>query len=113
MSWELAALLALGALAWYWASGMKAREHAVAAGRRACQDVGVQFLDDTVALAKTRLVRNEQGQVQIVRLYRFEFSDTGDNRRPGNVSVQGGLVEWVDLDGEWLPGRAQVLRLRE
>lgn len=99
MTWETAALLALGALAWYWFSGMSAREKAIAAGRRACTDAGVQFLDDTVALAKTRLVRDSHGQVRFSRLYRFEFSDTGDNRRTGHIHVQGDHAAWVDISG--------------
>ena len=111
MSWEIFALAGLAALGWFWLSSMRVREHAVAAGRHACAQAGVQFLDDTVALAKTRLARNDRGQLQFARLYRFEFSDTGDNRRLGNIHVQGERVESVDMDGDWLTGRAQVISI--
>ena len=111
MSWEIFALAGLAALGWFWLSGMRVREHAVAAGRHACAQAGVQFLDDTVALAKTRLARNDRGQLQFARLYRFEFSDTGDNRRLGNIHVQGERVESVDMDGAWLTGKAQVISI--
>jgi hypothetical protein len=99
MSWEIAVLLALGALAWYWLGGMSAREKAVAAGRQACSAAGVQFLDDTVALVKTRPVRDSEGRIRLARLYRFEFSDTGDDRRPGLIRVEGDHAAWVDMSG--------------
>ena len=114
MSWEILALLLFAALAWYWYNGMQAREQAIAAGRRTCNEAGVQFLDESVALARIRLARNSQGQLQFQRHYRFEFSETGDNRRPAEVSMLGNRVEWINLDGMWQPGRvASVTRLVE
>lgn len=111
MSWEVLALVALGAFGWFWLTGMRVREHAVAAGRHACLEVGVQFLDDTVALTKTRLARNANGQLQFVRFYRFEFSNTGDNRRSGHIRAIGDHVESVEIGGDWLTGRAQVISI--
>lgn len=114
MSWELLLLALFGALAWYWYAGLHAREQAVAASRRACQDAGLQFLDDSVVLRRLRLARNDAGHVQLQRDFHFEFSDTGDNRRPGVVRMLGERVEWVSLDGEWQPGRmASVTRLHD
>ena len=114
MSWELLLLALFSALAWYWYPGLHAREQAVAASRRACADAGLQFLDDSVALRRLRLARNDAGQVQFQRDFHFEFSDTGDNRRPGVVRMLGERVEWGSLDGEWQPGRvASVTRLHD
>ncbi|MFZ3040224.1 MAG: DUF3301 domain-containing protein [Thiobacillus sp.] len=106
MSWEILLLGMFGAVGWYWYAGMQVREQAVAVCRRACADAGLQFLDDSVALSRTRFARNSQGQLRFLRDYRFEFSDTGDNRRPGVIRMLGNRVEWVSLDGEWQPGRA-------
>lgn len=112
MSWEIILLGVFGAGGWYWYAGMQAREQAIAVGRRACGDAGLQFLDESVALSRTRFARNGSGQLQFLRDYRFEFSDTGNNRRPGVIRMLGDRVEWVSLDGEWLPGRsASVSRL--
>ncbi|MEQ1592888.1 MAG: DUF3301 domain-containing protein [Thiobacillaceae bacterium] len=111
MSWEVFTLAMLGVLGWFWLSSMRVREHAVDAGRRACATAGVQFLDDTVALTKTRLARNDNGQLQFVRHYRFEFSDTGDNRRPGHISAMGERIETVEMDGDCLAGSAQVISI--
>ncbi len=114
MSWEILLLGVFAAVGWYWYAGMQAREQAVAVGRRACRDAGVQFLDESVAVRRIRLARNGQGQLQFQRDYHFEFSDTGDNRRPGFVRMLGERVEWISLDGEWQPGQvASVSRLRD
>ena len=114
MSWEIILLGVLGALAWYWYAGMNTREQAIAVGRRACAEAKLQFLDDSVALSRTRFARNSLGQLQFQRDYRFEFSDTGNNRRPGVVRMVGERVEWVSLDGEWQSGQsAEVIRLRD
>ncbi|MGB9129574.1 MAG: DUF3301 domain-containing protein [Thiobacillus sp.] len=114
MSWEILLLGLFGAVAWYWYAGMQVREQAIAVGRRACADAGLQFLDESVALSRTRFARNSQGQLQFLRDYRFEFSDTGDNRRPGVIRMLGERVEWVSLDGEWQLGRsASVSRLHD
>lgn len=114
MNWEILLLAVFGAAAWYWYAGMQVREQAIAVGRRACVDAGLQFLDESVALSRTRFARNSQGQLQFLRDYRFEFSDTGDNRRPGVVRMLGDRVEWVSLDGEWQAGQAaSVTRLHD
>ena len=109
MSAEVLLLGLFGALGWYWYAGLQVREQAVAVGRRACADAGLQFLDESVALSRTRFARNGNGQLQFLRDYHFEFSDTGDNRRRGVVRMLGTRVEWVSLDGEWQPGRAATV----
>jgi hypothetical protein len=112
VSWEILLLGLLGAVGWYWYAGMQVREQAIAVGRRACADSSLQFLDDSVALSRTRFARNRDGQLQFLRDYRFEFSDTGDNRRPAIIRMLGNRVEWISLDGEWQPGPlASVTRL--
>jgi len=112
VSWEILLLGLFGAVGWYWYAGMQVREQAVAVGRRACADASLQFLDESVALSRTRFARNSSGQLLFLRDYRFEFSDTGNNRRPGVIRMLGNRVEWVSLDGEWQPGRAaSVTRL--
>jgi hypothetical protein len=114
VSWEILLLALFGALAWYWYAGLQAREQAIAVSRRACRDAGLQLLDESVALRRLRLARNGEGQMQFQRDFHFEFSDTGDNRRPGVVRMLGERVEWVSLDGEWQPGRAaSVTRLHD
>jgi len=96
--WQALAIviIVLGAL--LWADSLKARERAVRAGRSACQRYQLQFLDDTVAFARLRLARDEEGQVRIKRTYTFEFSDTGNNRRHGAIVMLGGEVADMHLE---------------
>jgi len=97
--WEALAVLlviVLGML--LWADSLKARERAVRAGRSACERYQLQFLDDTVAFARMRLARDEDGQIKIKRTYTFEFSDTGNNRRHGAIVMLGGDVADMHLE---------------
>ena len=96
--WEAWALAALAMLAWLWFDSMRARERAVAAGSRACERDGLQFLDETVECVSLRPARDENGRIALRRIYRFEFSDNGDNRRGGNVSLLGGKVESLTME---------------
>lgn len=94
---ELSILAALAGGGWFWWDSLQAREAANAAIRPACRARGLLFLDDTVALAALRPARNEDGRLQVRRVFRFEFSDTGDNRRKGSVTLLGARVVGLDL----------------
>jgi hypothetical protein len=99
--WEGLAIALIAAGAFIWADSLRARERALRAGRSACQRYNVQFLDETVAFARLRLARDQDGQVKIARTYTFEFSDTGNNRRHGAIVMLGG--ELADLQLEPYP----------
>ncbi len=96
--WEAGALLALAAAVLLWVDSLRAREHALGAGRRACERLGVQLLDETVAFARLRLGRDDEGRLKPLRTYTFEFSDTGHNRRRGAIVMLG--AELSDLHFE-------------
>ena len=98
MTWELLALALVLAAAWLWRDSLRAREHAVAAGRAACARYGVQLLDETVAFARLGLGRDDGGRLRLRRTYVFEFSDTGDNRRHGAIVMLGAAVEDLQLE---------------
>jgi hypothetical protein len=86
---ELFALVLLVFGAWLWVDSMRARESALDAGRRACEAEAVQFLDWTVAVVKMRINRAHDGRLRIRRVYEFEFSDTGNNRLTGSITLLG------------------------
>jgi transcription elongation factor GreB len=98
MTLELAGLALAALLAWLWFDSLRAREAAFDAARRACEADGVQLLDDTVALARSRLRRDAAGHIAILREYRFEFSDTGDNRLRGSVTLLGRQVQVLHVE---------------
>ena len=90
---EIFTLLVLAALVWLWFDSMRARERALALGKRACARDGLMFLDETVECVALGLGRNADGRVQLRRTYGFEFSDTGNNRRSGSIVMLGAEVE--------------------
>ena len=96
--WEAAAILLLVAGSFFWLDSLRARERALQAGRSACERYALQFLDETVAFARLRLARNEDGELRIARTYTFEFSDTGNNRRQGAIVMLGGRLQDVQLE---------------
>jgi Protein of unknown function (DUF3301) len=98
MDLEIVFFLLLAALFWFWYDSMRARERAVTAGRRACERDALQLLDETVECVSLRPVRDADGRVALRRIYRFEFSDNGDNRRAGNIVMMGGEVESLTME---------------
>jgi hypothetical protein len=100
---ELVGLLALIALGWLWLDSFKAREAGIDAARTACASEDLQLLDDTVALGSLRLARNDDGRLSLRRIYAFEYSDTGDNRRRGSVVLLGHRVVVVNIGLRLVP----------
>ncbi len=96
--WEAAAILLLALVLVFWVDSLRARERALAAGRAACQRYGVQLLDETVAASALKLARDGEGRLRIRRVFSFEFSDTGNNRRHGSVVVLGAEVQDLQLE---------------
>ncbi len=90
---EVFVLSLLAFAVWLWFDSMRAREHALASGKRACDRDGLQFLDETVACVALGFARDDDGRLRLRRTYSFEFSDTGNNRRAGSVVMLGGEVE--------------------
>ena len=86
---ELAFLAIVILAGWFWMDSLHAREAALDAARRACDAENVQLLDWTVAVRKLRLGRDEEGRVRVRRTYDFEFSDTGNNRIGGSLTLLG------------------------
>lgn len=85
-------------LIWYWLDGMPCKEMARRAGKKACNEAGVLFLDDSVAIHKVRLKRNQFGQMAFYRLFYFEFTNNGEQRSHGEVHIMGKHVEETRMD---------------
>jgi hypothetical protein len=98
MDWfEIISLIIIAALAWLWFDSVKVREIAVRAARNACRAEGFQFLDETVSIAKLQSARDDDGRLLLRRTYFFEYSDTGDNRRPGGIVLLGQQVVMLNI----------------
>ena len=89
---EFFLLFTIAASAWLVWDNLKAREAAVVASRRLCKTEGVQLLDDTVAMQSLRPVRDDRGRLRLRRIYAFEYSDTGNDRHKGSVTLVGDSV---------------------
>ncbi len=95
----LSCLIAIFAVAWFWLDTAAARDRARRGAHRLCSELGVQFLDQTVALSRTRLRRGPNGGLCWERLFRFEFSESGIERYSGRVEILGRRATWAILDG--------------
>lgn len=89
-------LLAIPAsLASLWWTGARARELAILHARKACQQRQLQFLDQTVALNRLRPARSPSGTSCFLREYSFEFTNEGQFRDTGLVTMLGHSLQRV------------------
>lgn len=93
-------LLILAVLMYFWLDSMKSRENAVRAAHIACQEISVQLLDQTVSLSAIKPIRNRQGRLVFRRVYAFEFSVDGSERRQGRAIMHGKWLKQVQLDDD-------------
>jgi hypothetical protein len=95
---SLLLLVVVGGAFWFWLHSIRILEIAREAGRLICKQTGVQFLDDTVASTKLQLTRDSNGRRALRRTYRFEFTETGNTRREGEVVMLGERIESVTME---------------
>jgi hypothetical protein len=94
---EILGLVALAWGGWFLWDNLRIREIANTAMREACRAEGLLFLDDTVGLESIRPVRDGTGRIRLRRVYGFEFSDTGPNRRKGSATLVGDALSVVNI----------------
>jgi hypothetical protein len=106
LGWSALALLCLASfVAWFWQDSLAARENANTAAMEACQRLGLQFLDGTVAFARLSLTR-DGGRLGLRRTYVFDYTADSIERRQGFVILNGHRVESVG----YAPGEEQRMR---
>ena len=103
---DLLGLLLLAALGWLWYESLNARETAVSAAKAACNSENLLLLDDTVAIQRISLGRDDEGVLRIRRIYDFEYSDTGNDRSAGSIVMLGSRVLVINLNLSDLPPRS-------
>jgi len=96
MAW-LALIALVGGFA-FWLDGLRARDLALTVARQQTARLGLQLLDDTVALQRVRIVRTASGWLALARRFRFEFTETGDNRREGMVLLAPDAAPHVEIE---------------
>lgn len=93
-------LLILAALVYFWLDSMKSRERAIQAAHIACREIDVQLLDQTVSLQSIKPARNRRGNFTFKRIYGFDFSIDGNERRQGRAIMVGQALKQVQLDDD-------------
>jgi hypothetical protein len=95
LGWSALALICIAAAgAWFWQDSLAARESANRAAIEACERLGLQFLDGTVAFARLSFVR-ELGWLTLRRTYIFDYTANSIARRQGFVVLIRHRVESV------------------
>lgn len=94
----LALAAVVGLAVWLWQWSVATRERVLAISSRVCRELGLQQLDETAALRRMALARNEDGRLSLRRVYGFDFSINGADRHLGEVALLGAQIEWVVLD---------------
>jgi hypothetical protein len=96
LDWSMLSLLCLaGAIGWFWVDSLAARERANAAASAACEDLGLQLLDGTVAFARLSIRRGATGRIRLLRTYVFDYTANSIERRQGFVLMNGRRVDTV------------------
>ncbi len=86
---------AFGIGLWWWA--MQAHDRVDMISREVCKDLNVQRLDEAIALRRMGLAHTAYG-LRLERVFRFEFSVNGADRRRGEICLHGNWPYWVHLD---------------
>lgn len=94
---EVFALGLLVFIAWFWFDSLRARERATRTGRKLCDRERVQLLDETVALGRIWLGRDQSGRLQVCRVYLFDYVGDDEQRRQGLVVTVGSSIREAQL----------------
>lgn len=98
---EFAALTITLIVVVIWIDSLGSRERALALCGEACARRQLQLLDQSVALRRLGLAWKGEG-LRLRRVYRFEFSEEGNERRCGYLVLRGQQLEELSFG---LPSR--------
>lgn len=87
-------LILFAAGVWFWHRSLSARERANRTAMEACERMGLQFLDGTVAFAALKLAR-VNGRLRLHRTYVFDYTAASIERRQGFVVMVADRVETI------------------
>jgi len=75
-------------IGWLFLDSLRAQEKAIVICSKACNERNVQLLDQTVSLHRVGIRWGTEG-VRLRRIYRFDYSDDGENRHTGHLILVG------------------------
>lgn len=85
---NLFSILLLLLLGWFWLDSLRAREIALGISKAACEQRGLQLLDQAVVLRRLGFSWRAEG-IRLRRVYRFDFSEEGVGRHSGYLVLRG------------------------
>jgi hypothetical protein len=94
----LSLLLLILLLLWLWRTGQDSRDTAIVTARETCERQGLQFLDGTPELQKIRPCFSRHGGPGLQRIYTFDYSADGIERKTGCIIMHNTQVSAVLLD---------------
>ena len=93
-------------LLWFWQDSLGARERANFAAQAACERLGLQFLDGTVAFSQLKLARDGERRLCLQRTYVFDYTAGSIDRLQGFVLLLDKRVESIGFASDARTGHA-------
>ena len=84
------------AVVWLFLDSLRAQERAITICNKACEERNVQFLDQTVSLHRIGVRWGAEG-IRLRRIFRFDYSDDGENRHTGHLILAGTRQEELSM----------------
>jgi hypothetical protein len=98
LMFELSMIFGVVLIVLYWQASMRAKELAVRAASQESQRCEVQLLDQTVHQLKISLSRDQNKQWRVWREFQFEYTDDGESRFKGRVTMLGSRVLRIAME---------------
>lgn len=95
---ELFLIVVLVVIVLYWWDTAFTNELALNKCRYICRNAQLQLLDDTVVRQRIWLARSAAGNLQVCRIYSFDYSDDHDARWQGCIVMLGRHVAETAMD---------------
>lgn len=102
----LIGVILAAALLWFWQDSLGARERANFAAQAACERMGLQFLDGTVAFSRIAFARDSAARLSLRRTYVFDYTAGSIDRLQGFVLLLGKHVESIGFASDAHTGHA-------
>lgn len=82
----------------FWWKGQGFKLMALKLAQKHCDELGLQFLDQSVALRSFKFTRGPTGAWVVRRRFVFEFASIGDERYKGTVELLGNRLLKLELE---------------
>lgn len=94
----LICIFVIAGMAYVWWQSQEIKELAKLAAKKQCDELALQYLDDSIVLTKISPHHLFKGRPCLRRRYTFEFSSTGGERYQGWVTTLGRRITDVELE---------------